>query len=475
MTLSSVTLLPFFDLNDTIFLVIKMFKEKLSFLMVITNSTNNDLATSIPLSESCISRWRSGKRKPPKNASYLSNIIEYFYKIIIAEKLEYKFNDIDVFKNNNNFKKNLEEWLFDQNIVFGSEVIVNSSINSFYYYGDEGKRKAVIRFLTNAKNKSNQILLLYSDESMSWLLEEKFANIWSKLLIDVLKNGNKIKIIHTIAREYNEIFESISKWLPLYLTGMIEPYYYPKLRDGILRRTIFICRDEAIVSNSIGNNTDDMLNIYVNDKFAVSSLRKEFYNYLALCTPLIDIVAKPNKEKINELCSLDNTNIIIESYSLSFISAPKDIIFKALTKTNNDKLISPLLERKETLLHNLKNYNILDIINIIDTFNKTIPYSFVSGAYYLKEDYIKHLENIINMLKEYENYYVILKHDVIDSFSIYIKENIELIIEKNESNTLLISREHSIVNAFWDHYSIQKKESKKDIIYRIQQIIKSIK
>lgn len=453
----------------------KMFNEKLSFLMIITNTSNSDLASAIPVSESCVSRWRTGKRNLPKNSFNNSVIINYFYKKIITDKLEYKFSDIELFKKSKDFKVSLTEWLFDKNIKLDNENINLKITNSTYYYGDDGKRQAVIRFLNNIKDKTNQTLLLFSDESMSWMLEEKFACTWSKLLIKVLKNGNKIKIIHTIAREYNEMFEAVSKWIPLYLTGMIEPFYYPKLRDRIIRRTIFICSSDAIISNSIGNSTDDMLNIYVTDKMAVSSLRKEFYNYLGLCTPLMNITTKSRKEKINELCSLDNANIVIDSHSLSFISTPKDIIFKALTETNNDKLISPLLQRKETLLNNLKDYIILDIINVTDIFNKTIPYSFVAGTYYTKDDYIKHLENIITMLKQYENYNVILKQDILNSFSIYVKENTELIIEKNDSNTMLISHEHNIVNAFWEHYLINNIEQKNKVIDKLQNIMNTMR
>lgn len=452
-----------------------MFNEKLSFLMSITNTTNNELAYAIPVSESCISRWRSGKRNPPKNSSSNSIIVDYFYKKILKEKLEYKFSDIELFKESNNFKESLTKWIFDKNIKLDNDNMNMQTTSSTYYYGNEGKRQAVIKFLSNIENKSGQTLLLFSDESMNWMLDEKFTIIWSKLLIKILKNGNKIKIIHTIAREYNEIFEAVSKWLPLYLTGMIEPYYYPKLRDGINRRTIFICSNEAVISNSIGNNTDDMLNIYISDKMAVCSLKKEFNNYLELCVPLMNIINKPNKEKINDLCSLDNANIINESFSLSFISTPKDIIFKALTETKNDNLISPLLQRKEVLLNNLKKYTIIDIINITEKYNNHIPYSFICGTYYSKDDYIKHLKNIINMIKEFNNYYVILKYNTLDSSSIYIKENTELFIEKNETNTLLISHEHNIINAFWDHYLTNKKKTKKEIINEIQQIIDNIK
>ena len=49
----------------------KMFNEKLSFLMIITNTSNSDLASAIPVSESCVSRWRTGKRSLHKN--YFNN------------------------------------------------------------------------------------------------------------------------------------------------------------------------------------------------------------------------------------------------------------------------------------------------------------------------------------------------------------------------------------------------------------------
>ncbi|MDD4387521.1 MAG: hypothetical protein PHD15_07225 [Clostridia bacterium] len=86
-----------------------MFNEKLSFLMIITNTSNSNLASAIPVSKSCVSRWRTGKRNLPKNSFNDSIIINYFYKKIVADKLEYKFSDIDMFKNSNNFKTTLTE------------------------------------------------------------------------------------------------------------------------------------------------------------------------------------------------------------------------------------------------------------------------------------------------------------------------------------------------------------------------------
>ena len=101
-----------------------MFNEKLSFLMIITNTSNSDLASAIPVSVSCVSRWRTGKRNLPKNSFNNSVIINYFYKKIITDKLEYKFSDIELFKKSKDFKVSLTEWLFDKNIKLVMKVLI---------------------------------------------------------------------------------------------------------------------------------------------------------------------------------------------------------------------------------------------------------------------------------------------------------------------------------------------------------------
>ncbi len=47
--------------------------------------------------------------------------------------------------------------------------------------------------------------------------------------------GNKIKIIHSMGRDMNELFEVVAKWIPVYAFSMDEPYYYPKLKDDIFQ------------------------------------------------------------------------------------------------------------------------------------------------------------------------------------------------------------------------------------------------
>lgn len=38
----------------------------------------------------------------------------------------------------------------------------------------------------------------------------------------------------------SEILAAIDYWMPFYLTEAVEPYYYPKYQENILRRTMLI-------------------------------------------------------------------------------------------------------------------------------------------------------------------------------------------------------------------------------------------
>ena len=100
------------------------------------------------------------------------------------------------------------------------------------FYGIEGKRQAAEFFLLEVmKIGTPQTLLLYSDEATDWMTTDRdFAIKWAQLMIGVLSKGNRIKIIHTISRELDEMLNAIQQWMPMYMTGLIEPYYYPKER-----------------------------------------------------------------------------------------------------------------------------------------------------------------------------------------------------------------------------------------------------
>ena len=164
-----------------------------------------------------------------------------------------------------------------------NEKVQKNDVN--IYKGIEGKREGVSNFLSLVLEENQpQTLLLFSDESMDWLTGDiSFKNKWKELMTQVILKGNKIKMIHTVSRNLYEMLSSISEWMPLYMTGAIEPYYYPRKRDGIFKRTMFVAPNKAsFTATGVGNMEINTVNFLVQDINAVKGIEIEISNILHL-------------------------------------------------------------------------------------------------------------------------------------------------------------------------------------------------
>ena len=104
-----------------------------------------------------------------------------------------------------------------------------------FYYGTEGKREAVLRLLIDyCAAEAPQELLVYSDEKIGWLsADEGYTRRWSDAVLRLIGRGVRIRIIHSIDRDWGEMLDELRKWLPVYLTGAVESWYCPKARDRL--------------------------------------------------------------------------------------------------------------------------------------------------------------------------------------------------------------------------------------------------
>ena len=261
-----------------------MFSEKLNYIMMLTRTTNTELAKFLNLNQSLISRFRQGSRIPPTKSNYVRDIANYLSNKIKKEKLMDKILVLH-FDEDTPLSDSIYNWLSSDSEL---QTSLYSDLNDdMYYYGDVGKRDVSLKFLEENITKKSRTILLYSDENISWMLDENYKKRWKEYLITLLNQGTKIKIIHSLSRNYDELLNAVTMWLPLYLSGNIDAYYIPKLRDGINRKTLFISSNCAVVSTSVEDKTDDMLNIYIKNEKAIKSLKLEFNNYLSLAVPLL--------------------------------------------------------------------------------------------------------------------------------------------------------------------------------------------
>ncbi|MGH4117386.1 transcriptional regulator [Clostridium sp.] len=504
------------------------FSEKLNLLMNITNTINSSLAHTIALDPSFISRLRQGVRTPSKNQNYVKSISSYFarncnldyQKVALCQALKIPPNSLPT----NNEKKTeiINKWLIEDNIqdinpiknllqdvsdfsfkrstqntAYDVSCIPESTLtNGQVLYGIEGKQNAVITFLLKVLNsKSPQTLLLYSNEDLEWLtINHEFAAKWTTLLSKVIMNGNKIKIIHTVSRNIDDMSSSIKQWLPIYMTGSIEPYYYPKTRDGIFRRTLFIASETvALASASVGNSASTAANFLYTDKNTIKALAKEYNSYLSLCRPLMRIFTSINKD--NYLATLsefesEDGHSIIKTNELSSISMPMCVVESILSCTDNDtkkRLLSYHKKRTDNFLNNLKNHKFTQMITLpdIETIKRgdvNVCFSdLLSGnqLFYNQTQFIAHLQNIIRLMKTFDNYNTtIASSSKSDEYMLYTKEGVGIIVAKTSLPSVVFAiNESNMVESFWNYMSIalnkttMDKSQKKHTIEKLEKFI----
>lgn len=470
------------------------FSEKLSFLMDITKTTNSALSLYVSLDASYISRLRRGKRMAPRNDGNVKSMAAYFARHCKEDYQKKALCDvIGLHPFPEDFaalSKAITHWLIsfkdeETNTVeqflgglasMQVSAVANTGVESEYphkdislYFGVKGKRQAVLFFLNEvATAEKPQTLLLFSDEETSWMTDDPlFTRQWASLMMTVLECGHKVRIIHTVSRDLDEMLNAISQWMPLYISGTIEPYFYPKKRDGIFRNTLFIAvGTAAVVSASVGNQTAKAANLLLRDPAAVKAYEEQFLNYQSLCLPLMKIFnSKDSAVYRQTLASFENESCrtLMKTESLSLLTMP-EALFRQITERAelfSTQLFDYFAARRKSFRQSIEVCGFTEIISLPEPkdllngkVNLALSDMLVSSTVsYTLAEYSQHLRSIAELLNSRENYHVhIAEQHAKEDYVVYAKEDRSVILVKISAPPVaLVINEGNMTAAFWDY------------------------
>lgn len=472
------------------------FADKLDFLMTVTQTSNSALAGRVSLDASYISRLRNGKRHMPKDPDVIQSMAESlarrcgkdYQKKAVSDALKLKNPPGDAAA----LAGELTDWLLYDGT--GDADQVGRFLNGLsrlsgrtapvypqedctplfpldevsVYYGIEGKRRAAEYFLSEvAARETPQTLLLFSDEDTSWMTADpSYAQKWAALMVRMLSKGNKIKIIHTISRDLDEMLSAIGQWMPLYMSGLIEPYFYPKKRDGVFRRTLFIAPETAaVVSTSIGDQVSAAANFLYRDRAAVVSFAEEFMRYLRMCRPLMQIFTSREQEACYGMLAefeRERADTLVKTESLSLLTMPEALAENLLRRDRPDETGILLIHktRRQRFLEHLSLSRFDEIIALPDVeavkdggVKASLSAMLGGGAVcYTPKEFATHLDNVIKLLETYENYHVhLIDRRNEDHSMVYAREELGVLVAKtSQPPVVLAMSEGNMTAAFWD-------------------------
>lgn len=334
---------------------LQSFSEKLDKIMTVLNYSNGRLAADLNVDSSLISRYRTGIYHPNRNVEIKRHLAELI--LTLAEKKDQitKLAAICAVDPKELSPETFAEWLYEPDERRNSEIAesIFHSIDSFKavqgnsanvpelptiqiadrYWGAEGLRNAVIRFLAAASREGGE-LLLYSDEPMDWMISDlKYFNMWASLMTACLQKGVRIRIIHNIDRDSPEMFSAIKGWLPLYISGNIEPYIFRKLKNSRFCHTVFLRPGRSCILGFFpaGMGPQRWYD-YIIDKDQLEALKSGFSGMLENAIPFLKTVPAHAADSLWKRYHdfTGKTDAILRG--LSFVTMPERLLARMLDK-----------------------------------------------------------------------------------------------------------------------------------------------
>lgn len=469
------------------------FTAKLDFLLQLFETNMSKLARGINVDPSLISKWRSGSRRLTADSQHIQLITDYFLKSpLLSVKKDHLILELQRVLSINPPKtiKGLEHAL-TQYLAVPSKVLppvvrqatdcssLFSGTNEYYqvYAGVEGKRLAVLRFLHTVLESPKPLeLLFYSQEDLKWMTgDQDFLAKWAGMLREIVVKGHRIKIIHHVNREPDKIISVIQQWLPLHLSGQIDSYFLQKYTTPAIKSTIFVARGAfTIMAAAPGEKEIADHTFFYQDPAMVSLSEKLFQSALSSCQKLFYVFQQ------TEMANFDTYDLSLQklpgdsfsiSTSPSLLTMPLPLFEKllqtiAIPEADKKIRISTQISRQKLFISHLRHEKHLEIEIMDLAADQLFPYAahyyfHGSNSSITNEDYIAHLENLLQIMKSQQNFeHIILDKSYasqIGNSHFHLKKNQGLVITSHKNAAFpalaITFSEPTVLYAFDQYFS----------------------
>ena len=422
---------------------LQSFGERLDKAMTLLQYSNGRLAADLNVDASLISRYRAGIYHPNRNAQIRDRLTELL--LARAERLgstESLARQCGVEKEALS-PETLTEWLYASNENQYTDIAesILLSIDAFApgyvlpsapqtppvqteerYWGDQGLRKAVTRFLSETAQTGGE-LLLYSDEPMDWLTgDPAFPALWASLMVACIQRGVQIRIIHNMDRDGTEMISAIGIWLPLYMSGRIEPYTFSKARNPRFHHTVFLRPGQAgILGFFPAHAGEGRWYDYITDPQRLEAMQAGFSDMLGSASPFLKIYKDDQSDdfwrRFRSRC--DKTVAILKG--LSIATMPDALLDKMLARAEADarqkaRCIAFHHASREHFYHMLRAGEVRELLCLPDreaVLSGTVWVNLEAGGdglrlQYTPAEFAEHISALADIIRNEKNYHVTL-------------------------------------------------------------------
>ena len=458
-----------------------------NFNMVITSLNINisDMARNIVFDASHISRIRYGKAKPSDYVSFCNKVCNYIVskysdddaKMIICSILKCDMNTIcdndkyfnalfSFFTNNSRpYKNDIRGFLenldsFDLNDYIKSIKFDELKVPSipFYkgksknYYGIEEMKNGEIGFFkATVLSKSHDDIFMCSDMPMEDMAQDtSFGKKWMFGIAMCLKKGLHLNIIHNLDRSFNEMMLGLESWIPIYMTGLVSPYYLKEVKNSVYQHLNYSSGIVYLTGECIRGHHNKGKYYLTNNNKEVLYGKEKMKLLFEKANTLMDIYRSEDYDSYrvflaNSYKTRGDRKRIYSSLPLSTMS--DDLLLRILKRnkvSKNDikRIFDYKREEEENTNIILKENRINDVIfNLssleFDSDNICLSLEnmfFEDKIYYSYSEYLEHFNRTMDISNKCNNYSVtVLDYQTFKNINITILDDKYVILSKSNS------------------------------------------
>ena len=324
------------------------------------------------------------------------------------------------------------------------------------YYGLREMMAAEIDFLQETRfSKSSADVIMFSDMPLQEMADDPaFFKQWLFDVSGMLNQGFHLSVIHNTDRPLVEMMFIFEGWIPLYITGLVSPYYYNRMQSGVFRHLLRVSGTVALWGESINGHQDEGRYILTKNRDDVRYLRRRATRMLETACPLMRIVTKKNAD---ELKKFEAEKVLAgESYRFVFSSLPLATIPLSTLENMLDRMgeervnalgadrqsLIELVQCRRSVLDSLvdQGYVTIEIPDLTPEEFASHPVhletsgGFIEGEFvYTYDEYLEHLEATRAYTDEHESCTLVVNSKApFRNIQIFICEGKSVVVSRNK-------------------------------------------
>lgn len=431
------------------------FQKNFHTLLTVVPINISDLARFLNFDPSYISRIRNGQRQPANPAEFARKISAFVarhcqteeQKAVISSLLHCPMEELS---NYTDFQVRLTDWLLaDAGAVKDSMTVFLEKLDEFNldeyihvihfdklkvpsvpfqiptsrtYWGISEMMESELDFLkATVLSQSTAPVIMYSDMPIKEMAKDpEFPKKWMFGMALMLKKGLHLYQIHNLDRSFDEMMLGLESWIPMYMTGLISPYYLKNVQNNTFLHLLKVSGSAALSGEAITGCHENGKYYLTKSKREVAYYQRRADELLKNADSLMDIYRSEREAELNTFLISDirksgkrrGIRSTLPLYTISEELLERILIRHDIDGRQKQRIRKHVKMQKERIISILASETLEDEVPALtpEEFSKNPPVLDLSGIFcetnlpYSEEEYMMHMSDTKAFARKNPNY-----------------------------------------------------------------------